>query len=216
MPKKITDLTSQEVAVIDYLYMFCGPLDFSEYLLERNEQMLSEVVSGNLELLNEGDFLSKQVQKTLVMYLPDPDAALEPNIQDKAFSGLKALVVFAAEEYLKVERVRCEVEGFLKSTASTGTAEERADRVLQLLLHNMTCRHDEDPEENIYASEASWLHETDVGTIELTKSLVWSTIRKLMYDGVVGITERLDDVKLRARYTILWQLRDFLLANSDE
>lgn len=206
MTRKLTDLSPVEVAIIDHLYDLTGPLDFNEYLQAQHN---AEVDAAFWQMINKGEPIASApevrwelLRRTLDRCHPNPDTILNPNLAHRAFAGLKGLVVYASETI--VTRA-----GFLEHLLSETdtqpmTEEAAADFLLKLLVHETLFDPETEPPSNPYRHKAEWQPEGKPRYLELPNAEIWAFVQEALWGGIVGITEQMPDVLIRARYAVAW------------
>ena len=214
MTRKLTDLSAVEVAIIDHLYDLTGPLDFNEYLQAQHN---AEVDAAFWQMINTGEQIVSApevrwelLRRTLERCHPDPEAILNPGLAHRAFAGLKGLVVYASE--ILITR-----QGFLPHLLSETdtqpmTEEAAADFLLKLLVHETLFDPETQTPSNPYRHKAEWQPEGKPRYQELPKAEIWAFVHEALWGGIVGITEQMPDVLIRARYAVAWAVAKTQLA----
>lgn len=206
MIRKLTDLSAVEVAIIDHLYDLTGPLDFNEYLQAQHN---AEVDAAFWQMINTGEPIASApevrcelLRRTLDRCHPNPESVLNPDLAHRAFAGLKGLVVYATETIATRSGF---LEHLLSETDTRHMSTEQAsDFLLKLLIHETLFDKETESPSNPYRHKAEWQPEGKPRYRELHKAEIWAFVQDALWGGIVGITEQMPDVLIRARYAVAW------------
>lgn len=134
---------------------------------------------------------------------PNPEAILHPDLALRAFAGLKGLVVYASD--ILATRPGF-LEHLLSETDTRKMAPEQAvDFLLKILVHETLFNTKTEPPSNPYRHKAEWQPEGKPRYRELPKAEIWAFVQEALWGGIVGITEQMPDVLIRARYAVAWR-----------
>ena len=208
MTRKLTDLTPAEVAVIDHLYGLMGPLDFNEYLLVRyNEELdraFREMMRNRTPIATSREVLQELVHRTLKRWHPAPELVLNSDRAHRAFAGLKGLLVYASE--VMVHRDGLLAHLLSETDARRMKGEEGGNFLLKILVHETLFDKTAGTVANPFQPEAFWQPDGSASEQPLPKPLIWDFVQDAIWRGIVGVTEQMPDVLIRARRTVMGEV----------
>lgn len=221
MAFKISDLTPVQAAALRFLYdRRPADLAFNEYLDRRQQeasrrrmQDLAGGVDGNpLGFIHAHGSARNWVLDT---FLIDPAPIRNEHPEHVAFVGLKCLLIYVAERMLRdgdlLTHLLCEAE----AQDLLGRRYDLAAHLLRRGLYKTLIDHGEDELWSRYATPAHWT--TPEGQIETLPSREVHEVAEIcVFEGVVGITERLCDVLIRSIYAVVIALSDLTTSRLDE
>jgi hypothetical protein len=208
MIRKLTDLTPIEVAVIDHLYGLIGPLDFNEYLLKRyNEELdraFREMMQAKAPIAPSKAVLQVLVRRTLNRWHPSPAEVLNPDRAHRAFAGLKGLLIYASE--VMVHRDGLLAHLLTETNARRMQGEEGGGFLLKLLVYETLFEKLAGPVANPFQPAALWQPDGSASEQPLPKAQIWQLVQEAVWGDIVGVTEQMSDVLIRARRTVMGEV----------
>jgi hypothetical protein len=210
MPRRLADLSAKEVAVIDHFYAYSATTEYSEYLTRRYfETSNAALLNADLNALSGEalrDLYHTALLETLAKHHPNATKLLSPDLAHRAFAGLKELVVYASETFVADLDIWANARATAEAQQQRLAGHQKADWLLRFLLHEIVCNAQQDSEQNIYAQSLAWVPYHGQPVQEVARDYIWRLVRECLYDGIVGLTEEMSDVMIRARYAISLRL----------
>lgn len=213
MPVKISNLRPIQTAALRFLYDR-RPSDFAfnEYLDRRHQELSQQKMRDLKADLVDHPFRFIHAHGSgrnwvLDTFLLDATPIRNEHPEHVAFAGLKCLLVYVTETMLRdgdlLARLLCEAE----AQELLAQRFDLAVHVLRRGLFKTLVEHENDSLWSRYAVPAVWT--TPLGQIETVSAQeIHETADLCIFESVIGITEGLTDVLLRAIYAIVIALSD--------